>query len=143
MSKEAMKQWLKSLQWAMHIYQGVSPPHLIESVLSLEKAIAEAEKQEQGEPVAQHRDLHSHMMVVAHRAADAVTNNGQKFASKKEFVRAICIAIQSDKSLISKLTPPPQQRKPLTDETRNWIVATCPTPRHIIDAVERMHGIKE
>ena len=37
-------------------------------------------------------------------------------------------------------TPP--QRKPLTDETRNWIVATCPTPRHIIDAVERMHGIK-
>ena len=37
----------------------------------------------------------------------------------------------------------PQQRKPLTDETRNWIVATCPTPRHIIDAVERMHGIKE
>jgi hypothetical protein len=35
----------------------------------------------------------------------------------------------------------PQQRKPLTDETRNWIVATCPTPRHIIDAVERMHGI--
>jgi hypothetical protein len=43
---EAMKQWLKSLQWAMHIYQGVSPPHLVESVLSLEKAIAEAEKQE-------------------------------------------------------------------------------------------------
>lgn len=34
------------------------------------------------------------------------------------------------------------KRKPLTDETRNWIVATCPTPRHIIDAVERMHGIK-
>ena len=43
-------------------------------------------------------------------------------------------------------TPPPvaepHKRKPLTDETRNWIVATCPTPRHIIDAVERMHGIK-
>jgi hypothetical protein len=36
-----------------------------------------------------------------------------------------------------------QQRKPLTDEQRNWIVATCPTPRHIIDAVERMHCIKE
>ena len=38
-------------------------------------------------------------------------------------------------------TPP--QRKPLTDEQRNWIVATCPTPRHIIDTVEKMHGIKE
>jgi hypothetical protein len=34
------------------------------------------------------------------------------------------------------------KREPLTDETRNWIVATCPTPRHIIDAVERMHDIK-
>ena len=33
--------------------------------------------------------------------------------------------------------------KPLTDEQRNWIVATCPTPRHIIDTVEKMHGIKE
>ena len=33
-------------------------------------------------------------------------------------------------------------RKPLTDEQRNWIVATCPTPRHIIDTVEKMHGIK-
>lgn len=37
-------------------------------------------------------------------------------------------------------SPPP--RKPLTDEQRNWIVATCPTPRHIIDTVEKMHGIK-
>jgi hypothetical protein len=45
--------------------------------------------------------------------------------------------------LRSKLYTTPQQRKPLTDETRNWIVATCPTPRHIIDAVERMHCIKE
>jgi hypothetical protein len=43
----------------------------------------------------------------------------------------------------AKLYTTQQQRKPLTDETRNWIVATCPTPRHIIDAVERMHGIKE
>ena len=42
----------------------------------------------------------------------------------------------------TKLYTIPPQRKPLTDETRNWIVATCPTPRHIIDAVERMHGIK-
>ncbi len=37
----------------------------------------------------------------------------------------------------------PPQRKPLTDEQRNWIVATCPTPRHIIDAIEAAHGIKE
>ncbi len=37
---------------------------------------------------------------------------------------------------------PQPKREPLTDEQRNWIVATCPTPRHIIDAVERMHGIK-
>ena len=37
-------------------------------------------------------------------------------------------------------SPPP--RKPLTPEQRNWIVATCPTPRHIIDTVEKMHGIK-
>ena len=36
----------------------------------------------------------------------------------------------------------PPKREPLTDEQRNWIVATCPTPRHIIDVVERMHGIK-
>jgi hypothetical protein len=43
---------------------------------------------------------------------------------------------------ITPLYTTPPQRKPLTDETRNWIVATCPTPRHIIDAVERMHGIK-
>ncbi len=37
---------------------------------------------------------------------------------------------------------PQPKREPLTYETRNWIVATCPTPRHIIDAVERMHDIK-
>ena len=66
-------------------------------------------KAEQGEPVAQHRDLHGHMMVVAHRASDKVTNNGQKFVSQKEVVRAICKAIQDDKNLISKLTPPAKQ----------------------------------
>jgi hypothetical protein len=44
---------------------------------------------------------------------------------------------------VQPLYPHPQpKREPLTEETRNWIVATCPTPRHIIDAVERMHDIK-
>ncbi len=46
-----------------------------------------------------------------------------------------------DKARKALATPQPK-REPLTDEQRNWIVATCPTPRHIIDAVERMHGIK-
>jgi len=44
-------------------------------------------KTEQDKPVAQHRDLHSHMMVVAHRASDKVTNNGQKFVSQKEAMK--------------------------------------------------------
>ena len=55
---------------------------------------------------------------------------------------AACAEYQEEGAVLLVSTTP-QQRKPLTDETRNWIVATCPTPRHIIDAVERMHGIKE
>ena len=33
-------------------------------------------------------------------------------------------------------------RQPLTDEQRRWIVAVCPTPAKIIDAVEAAHEIK-
>jgi hypothetical protein len=57
-------------------------------------------------PVALHRDLHSHLMVVAHRAVDLASSNGQKAVSQKEIVRAICKAIQTDKNLLAKLTPP-------------------------------------
>jgi hypothetical protein len=107
-------------------------------------------KQEQGEPVAQHRDLHGHMMVVAHRAADKATNNGQKFASQKEIVRAICTAIQVDKNLFAKLSTP-QQRKPLTDEKiqdgYNNCEWTHAPSAHWFEAgvrfSEAAHGIKE
>jgi hypothetical protein len=58
------------------------------------------------EPVAKHRDLHSHMMVVAHRAVDEASNNGRESISQKEVVRAICKAIQTNKNLLAKLTPP-------------------------------------
>lgn len=37
--------------------------------------------------------------------------------------------------------PHPPQRKPLDEREHEWIVATCPTPRHIIKAVEAAHGI--
>ncbi len=82
-------------------------------IAELEEALAKQEQSAEhvGEPVAQHRDLHSHMMVVAHRAADSATKNGQQFASQKEIVRAICSAIQSDKKLIEKLCLQPAQPK--------------------------------
>ena len=60
--------------------------------------------------------------------------------------RAAVLEYEAKQRLIEKeieLEKVKQQRKPLTDEQRSWIVATCPTPRHIIDTVEKMHAIKE
>jgi hypothetical protein len=66
-------------------------------------------------PVALHRDLHSHLMVVAHRAVDLASSNGQKAVSQKEIVRAICKAIQTDKNLLAKLTPPAAPVQPVQE----------------------------
>ncbi len=68
-------------------------------------ARAKAAAAQPEEPVAKHHDLHSHMMVVAHRAVDEASNNGRESISQKEVVRAICKAIQSNKNLLAKLTP--------------------------------------
>jgi hypothetical protein len=88
-----------------------------------DRLIAEMAAQPEQEPVANHRDLHSHMMVVAHRAVDEASNNGRESISQKEVVRAICKAIQSNKNLLAKLTLPTAQRPwvGLTDEDKHLI----------------------
>jgi flagellar biosynthesis/type III secretory pathway protein FliH len=74
-----------------------------------ERGLAAPAQPEQ-EPVAKHRDLHSHMMVVAHRAVNKASNNGRESISQKEVVRAICKAIQTNKNLLAKLISPAAQQ---------------------------------
>ncbi len=80
-------------------------------------ARAKAAAAQPEEPVAKHHDLHSHMMIVAHRAVDEASNNGRESISQKEVVRAICKAIQSNKNLLAKLTP-------LAAAQRTWVGLT-------------------
>ena len=114
MSIEAMKQAIEHMEW--------STPQGREAYWGLVKAIEEAEKKAQEFP--KHFDTHqSKQAPMAHQ-------------DTQEKCRIETVPAQGG------LLPHPPKREPLTEEQRNWIVATCPTPRHIIDTVERMHAIK-
>ena len=49
---------------------------------------------------------------------------------------------EKEEALLRKALAFPQ-RKPLDEREREWILSVCPTPHHIIKAVEAAHGIKE
>jgi hypothetical protein len=131
MSKEALKMALEALEPLIVERTCEAMDAGEKAITAIKEALAQPE---QGEPVAQHRDLHSHMMVVAHRAADKATNNGQKFASQKEIVRAICTAIQVDKNLLAMLSTPQQKQeqgepvawryKPVREDNPRWEYTT-------------------
>lgn len=69
------------------------------TIRELKAALAAPSQAGQVEPVVQDRDLHSHMMVVACRAAER--------RASKEVLRDVCRAIAADKNLRAKLATPP------------------------------------
>lgn len=89
------------LQIALEALWTTANPKSEEAIKAIQEFFAQSEQ----EPVSQDRDIHSHMMVVASRAVDAVTNNGRTYAPVKTYTRAICKAIQADKKLLAKLAP--------------------------------------
>lgn len=47
----------------------------------------------------------------------------------------------NEQNLEARLAAVPAQREPLTQDQRDWLIATCLTPASIIRAVEAAHGI--
>jgi hypothetical protein len=75
------------------------------------------------EPVAFDRDLHSHMMIVATRAADeARSGSGLSGGpTRKEILRTVCRAIAADKNLRAKLAASPQPPISPPVEPFGWV----------------------
>jgi hypothetical protein len=119
---------LKLALEVMHNQGDVGVDEWIATEAAINQALAAPVQPEQGGE-AKHRDLHSHMMVVAHRAVDEASNNGRESISQKEVVRAICKAIQSNKNLLAKLTP---LAAPMT-EFEEAVAAVDNTLHHAID----------
>jgi len=128
MSKEAMKLALEALKDNQHLVADNERHAYVMEYNRIIEQLEEAMQQEQGEPMG--------TLAVFD---DAESELGWSYDISATFEQHKKLSKLNG----AKLYTTQQQRKPLTDETRNWIVATCPTPRHIIDAVERMHGIKE
>jgi hypothetical protein len=160
MKDEALKLALEALEFFKGISLSMNEIERAEqAITAIKQALAApAQPAPVQEPVAKHRDLHSHMMVVADRAVDKASNNGRESISQKEVVRAICKAIQTNKNLLAKLTPPAAQRKPQYNKTEmNCFVQNLYDEKmregkhghyeamfHVVHrAIEAAHGIKE
>ena len=138
---EAMKQAIEALNYIEDKYMSL-PKVGIEAITSLRQAIAEAEKQERGEPV----DLSSFLCGYAQ-----IKDGQYKFANmrtvelltKDEFGPIYAIP---EELIDSLYTHPQPKREPLTDEQIAEFFGVKAVDESFVDfvrAIEAAHGIKE